>query len=173
MSRIVPTTSEGSLLDMLDGPPASFVVWFRRSGRAKWKAVAEAATEREALELVDGPGDKGAKEMVVGEIPERCPSCASVTLATEEPDVAELLLTRFEPKLLLLRDGKPVMPKVKNVAACPHCGRPALLVVKTHRPTGTITVRYKRCRECRATVTSEERTVRVRPPEARAGEKPS
>jgi hypothetical protein len=96
----------------------------------------------------------------------------------DEPDEElEPVEAAHRPFVVILRRGQVVsvagvrvegddVAKTKRGAVCPACGRPALVVVRTHRPTRTLTVRYKRCRECSARVTSNERNVCVRVPAA-------
>jgi hypothetical protein len=53
----VSGASQPSLLDMLDEPAVAFVLWHRPSGRTKWLAVADVASESEGWALVDRAGD--------------------------------------------------------------------------------------------------------------------
>lgn len=43
---------------------------------------------------------------------------------------------------------------------CPHCGSRKLPTVTVRRPVAGLVVRYRKCRECKRTIVTEERPKR-------------
>jgi hypothetical protein len=70
---------------------------------------------------------------------------------------------RFEPTLVILRNGVPTMRTNKRGQLCP-VGHGKLYVTATRYPTVGLTVRYLACPECGTRVITEERPAKKRKP---------